>query len=893
MSVKRRVNWVSQQRVDVPDMRSLESAASNDFDELIKSFVTGTTQGYLLRGFEISMAGAIGGAASGLQLITDPGAVFHVSSSQSGTFFLVPPGQPAQQLNSATNTIVDGAFAPSAINYVGLEYERFIDDTTSSQIYVWNPTTNSETTKNAPRAQILRYRLKISTSTFASNILPIATVTTDSGNNVTSITDARWMLFRLGQGGPSPNPFYVYPWNAQPEGRVENPSTSSSNGINPFHGGDKMLANLKDWMNAVMTSLQEIKGTVYWYSPGTAGSLESLREDLGNTVITGRGDIAHSKTIAGRINWSDDIFLRVIGSRLAYKLVANPSSTDITLGDDQAAYITLVRGVLVTPNLVFTNGSAIVSSVGSVPWTNTLIAGDWVKISSDTDAGYYQIQSVDSVSQVTLTVNYGGSSTGPGGTQARYAFGSYQTSPAPSTSRHIFITARNLVPAGADVFWLFLRSDNAGPFARVYIRFLGMELQQGETEDISDTISKELLKYIGAPLESSDSPLYVAALNPGSVAQITNITTGSAATMSSNQYFYINSSGNSRKYAVWVNKDGTGVQPVATGANAYIEWDVATGNTATQTASALATALNGTTADDFNAVGGVGTVQVTNTSAGVTTNAVNFNVGAPFAVSTSQSGTGVGNYVIVDGDNLTLSIKKLDEALAGVVALLDSPSYDETVDIVASGATPPTSLNAPIVSGTLITLPNNSREGAIPQQYTVGNGVLEVYLNGQYLRLGDGWLESGASMTPSNQIQILLDLVVGDYLEFRIDATGGPGSGGGGPGPAGPPGPSGPPGADAAGGPIAISTKSANYTVTLFDNVLLGNAAGGAIIFTLPPAATATGRLFYIKKIDATANAVTIQANGVEVIDGSNTQFTTTQYEEFTLISNGTAWYIL
>ena len=116
MGVQRRVNWISQQRVDVPDMRALESAASNDFDQLIQSFVTGTSQGYLLRGFEISMAGAIGGAASGLQLIVDPGAVFHVSSSQSGTFYLVPVGTPAQQLNSATNTIVDGAFAPSAIN---------------------------------------------------------------------------------------------------------------------------------------------------------------------------------------------------------------------------------------------------------------------------------------------------------------------------------------------------------------------------------------------------------------------------------------------------------------------------------------------------------------------------------------------------------------------------------------------------------------------------------------------------------------------------------------------------------------------------------------------------------------------------------------------------------
>jgi hypothetical protein len=893
MGVQRRVNWISQQRVDVPDMRAVESAASNDFDQLIQSFVTGTDQGYFIRGFELSMAGAIGGASSGLQLLVDPGAVFHIASSQSGTTLLVPTGTAAQQLNSATNTIVDGAFAPSAINYIGLEYERFIDDTTSAQVYIWNPTTNSETVKTAPRAQILRFRVKITTSTWAANVLPIATVTTDSGNNVVSITDARWMLCRLATGGANPNPFFLYPWTAQPEGRTESPSTSTSNSINPFHGGDKMLGSLKDWMNAIMTSLQEVKGTVYWYSPGTAGSLESLREDLGNTIITGRGNISHSKTVAGRINWSDDIFLRVVGSRLAYKLIANPSSTDITLSDDQIAYITLTRGVLVTPNLIFTNGSAIITSVGAIAWTTPLLTGDWVKVSSDTDAGYYQILTVDSSSQVTLTETYGGVSTGPAGAQARYAFGSYQTSPAPSTPRHIFITARKSVPAGANVFWLFLRSDNGGAIPRAYIRFLGMELEQGETEEISDTTPLQLLQYIGAPLESSFAPQYVAALTPGAVPQITSITVGSAATLTSNQYFYIYSSANSRSYAVWVNKDGTGTQPVVPNVNSYIEWDVTTGQTSTQVASDLATALNGTADGDFSAVGGVGVVTVTNTSAGTCTSAVNFNVGAPFAIVISQFGTGIGNYAIVDGDNLTLSVKKLDEALADVVELLDSPSYDETVDIVASGATPPTSLNGPVFSGTLITLPNNSREGAAPQRYTVGNGVIEVYLNGQYLRLGDGWLESGAPGSPSNQIQILFDLVVNDYLEFRIDATGGPGGGGGGPGPAGPPGPSGPPGADAAGGPIAISTKTMNYTVTLFDNVLLADASSGPITFSLPPAATATGRLFYFKKIDSTANPMTIQANGVEVIDGSNTQFTIVQYEEFTIITNGTSWYIL
>ncbi|NJO48241.1 MAG: hypothetical protein HC840_00835 [Leptolyngbyaceae cyanobacterium RM2_2_4] len=898
MSVKRRLNIISQQRIDSQDLKSIESAVANDFDELIKSFVTGTSQGYILRGFEISMAGAIGGAASGLQLIVDPGAVFHVSSSQSGTFLLVPVGTPTQQLNSATNTIIDGAFAPSAINYIGLEYERFIDDTTSSQVYIWNPTTKNETTKNAPRAQILRYRIKITTSIFASNVLPIATVTTDSGNNVVSIADARWMLFRLGTGGAAPNPFYVYPWTAQPEGRTENPSTSSSNSVNPFHGGDKMLMSLKDWMNAIMTSLQEIKGTVYWYSPGAAGSIDSLRTDLGNTITTGAGVIEHSADTAGLITWDEDIVLKVVGSRLEYRFAANDApSTDITLSENEVAYVTLVRDVEITPNLVFTNSSAIVSSVGAIAWTGPLQPGDWIKLGADTVSGYYQIDTVDSLSQVTLTIPFQGSSTGAGGAKAKYAFGTYSTSPAPSSNRDIFIADRASVPQGQDVFWFLLRADNGGVIPRVYVRFIGSELEMGESEEIDDGVPRQLLQYIGAPLESSSRPIYSSAINPGALPEITDLTFGDAASMTSNDYFFINSSADARKYYMWVNKDGTGVDPAPLADRIGIELIVTTGQTAIQVAAIAAAAISNTFYPDFSAVQRANPndhiVRVTNNSAGVTTDAVNFNMNVPFAVTIIQQGTGDGNFIVNDGDNLTKAIKKLDQAFGALLASLDDPSYDEPVDIVASGETPPTSLNGPVLVGTEIFLPDNTRLASITQYYTVGDGALQVFLNGQYLRLGVDWSEVGSTGTASNSVLILQQLEVGDSLEFRISGGGAAGGGGGGVGPQGPPGPAGPAGADAIGGPVAISIKTGNYTAMLSDNVLLADATGGAIILTLPSAASATGQVFFFKKIDASVNVVTVKGNLTELIDGANTFLINTQYASVTVVSDGTQFWVI
>jgi len=46
--------------------------------------------------------------------------------------------------------------------------------------------------------------------------------------------------------------------------------------------------------------------------------------------------------------------------------------------------------------------------------------------------------------------------------------------------------------------------------------------------------------------------------------------------------------------------------------------------------------------------------------------------------------------------------------------------------------------------------------------------------------MAGSWTEVGSIGTDSDQIQINQDLVVGDEITYRIDATGGPGSGGGG-----------------------------------------------------------------------------------------------------------------
>lgn len=890
MSVRRRFNALSQERVEVSDVLSLESATSSDFDELIQSLISGTDSTFVIRGFSISMSSAIGGAASSLNMIVDPGALLHSKASQSGSFYLVPSGTGPQQLNSATNTIVDGAFSPSSINYVGIDYERYAADDTSAQSYFWDTSSNSELIKTVPKAILMRFRIKISSSIPPSNVLPIAIVVTDAGNNVTSVTDCRPMIFRLGSGGFSPNPFYTYTWQ---QGQDENPTTSSSNSVDPFFGGDKGILTFKENDSAIKSIIQSIVGGTYWYSTNPSGSLSSIREDLGNTLITGKGIIEHSAINAGQINWDEDIFIKVIGSTLSYKLTANPTSTDITLTEDRAAYITLIRNVVITPNLIFTNSSPTVTSVGSVSWTSLLQAGDFVKVGSASDAGYYKILTVDSLTQVTLTTNFTGTSTGAAGVKSKYAYGSYTTSPTPSTDRHIYIANRGSVPSGQDVFWLYLRSDNGGSVPRVYIRFLSTELSQGESEDISDPVPHEILRYMGSPSESSSRPNYSVARDGSAVPRITDIQVGNAASIAANAYFIAFSSGNYREYYVWFNLNGGGTDPTPNGIPLSVEVPITTGMTAAQVATSLMTQLNLTDKSDFSAAiksGFTDTVRLTNASAGAAVAPA--NVSTAFTITNVQTGVGEGNFIIQDGDNLTFSIKKLDEEVAIIEAMLDDPSYDESITIVASGATPPLSLNGPVTASTILTLPLNSRLGNAIQKYTVGKGTIQFCLNGQRLTLGDDWAEVGPTGTGSNQIQILRQLEVLDKLKCEIIVNGGIGSGAGGTGPQGPAGPTGPTGLPAAGGPVAISTKTSNYSVLSSDCFLRADCTGGSITFTLPSASSNTGRIFYFKKVDVSGNSMVVAAAGLDLIDGFATLTTPTQYQEFSLISSGSGWDI-
>ena len=98
-------------------------------------------------------------------------------------------------------------------------------------------------------------------------------------------------------------------------------------------------------------------------------------------------------------------------------------------------------------------------------------------------------------------------------------------------------------------------------------------------------------------------------------------------------------------------------------------------------------------------------------------------------------------------------------------------------------------------------------------------------------------------------------------------------------------------GGGAARGAYRSVTTTGN--VVSGDYLIIADATAGAITLSLPPAALVPGRIYAFKRINAGANAVVIDPNGSETIDGNLTHTLTPQWNSLTIMSNGVAWFIL
>jgi hypothetical protein len=461
VAVLGRVLFSSAERVDLPDLLSIDSYAAGDWQYFIQSLV-GTSKPYILAGFDIiDPQNAIGTQACSVRVAD---SVAYYPGSSAGPFYY---GLPSGNSNSVP---LVPELRKNAVNYVYLTLSTF-NASVDTRAF-WDPDRNGgiggEFTQDINTESVIQVQVNVSTGSFPANTIPVAIVTVGAVV-ITAIEDARDLMFRLGNGGISPNPYGTFNFRALPATQYEReePATimTSSSDPNPFQGADKNIYNLKEWMDIVMTKLKELGGTTFWYEDTSTFAITNIFHDALATTFKSKGKYVHSSATAGNLTWTEDLIIKSVSDP---KDIIVRAST-IQLANEQVAYLPLQRALKINSfdqAVSWTNGQNYVNTVGgSIGYFANLSKGDWIKKIGD--GGHLSLQ----VQEFYDTVNIGGSVTTAANARSIRLSAAYQGSTANDLARYdkgvylstdVVVQNRSnaaITAAGGNFSWLAQRSD--------------------------------------------------------------------------------------------------------------------------------------------------------------------------------------------------------------------------------------------------------------------------------------------------------------------------------------------------------------------------------------------------------------------------------------------------
>lgn len=91
-----------------------------------------------------------------------------------------------------------------------------------------------------------------------------------------------------------------------------------------------------------------------------------------------------------------------------------------------------------------------------------------------------------------------------------------------------------------------------------------------------------------------------------------------------------------------------------------------------------------------------------------------------------------------------------------------------------------------------------------------------------------------------------------------------------------------------------MTSQTGAVTPGVYDSFVPCNATGGAFTVTLPTlASVGNGKVYTVKKTDSSANAVTVDGNGSETIEGAANYSLASQNKYVTVIAFTGGWLII
>lgn len=468
MAVLGRLLVSSAERLDLPDLLSLDSYAAGDWQYFLKGLV-GDSKPFILKGFDIiDPLNAIGTQSCSVRVAES--VVFYPGSSAGGFFHGLQEGH-AQAIPLVPE------LRKNAVNYVYLTFSTF--NTSVDTRAFWDPDKDGgaggEFTQDINTESVLKVEVNVSTGSFPANTIPVAKITVGPVV-ITAIEDARDLMFRLGSGGINPNPFNTYAWRSLPGSpyqRSEPPTQMQAGGVNPFQGADKNILTLKEWMDAVMSKLRELGGTTYWYDDTSSFGIVSNFFDAVATAFKSKGKWIHDTTTPGLLTWTEDINIKMTSDPRTY-MVRQGSKT---LLNEQVMYIPMFRNLPLNGTdepVSWISGQPYINTIGgAVGLFSTLSKGDFVKKANDSFDKFLRVE------EFYDAVNLGGSTTTAAGARSVRLSSNYLGTTGSGIGRFdkgvyapadVVVSDRNnaaIANVGGNFHWLALRSDTINNISNI------------------------------------------------------------------------------------------------------------------------------------------------------------------------------------------------------------------------------------------------------------------------------------------------------------------------------------------------------------------------------------------------------------------------------------------
>lgn len=357
MALLQRTRILPNQRLDRPDYNNIEDFTCADFKAIQKHIQASTNLIY--SGFE-----ATGTGTTTLEVALANAAL--TLSANDGTLYIGAP---------TLSNLSTSSLTPSATNYVELTIDQ--DTGGADSRAFWDPTASggegAEFSQIIDTFTFLNAEFSINSSNFTGDAdkTPICEVDVNGSGVITAIRDSRSLFWRLGRPGDAT---FDYSWASRTE-----PSTTQ------FTGADKDIASWKDWVDAIMSSIREIKGTTYWYEAPSVSFPGSFR-NAALSVLAPISATAKFSWTGTALSITDDsgapadadvlAALRIFDVTTDLELTRQDGtggSTAITLADGEAVFIELPDPLANTTytgvGVVSTNYQ--VAARGSVPLAET------------------------------------------------------------------------------------------------------------------------------------------------------------------------------------------------------------------------------------------------------------------------------------------------------------------------------------------------------------------------------------------------------------------------------------------------------------------------------------------------------------------------------------------